>query len=683
MKNVLKINEACKEKNIADIKEYIVGMLALLFSIAVAWIIIPKIVSFLNPAVDTSQMKNLFISTDIGVGVKVIPELTERAVFVNSVFLIPVLLLAFTCFFNYFFKKISDLLTIKYVYNIFSVIFLIFIAYLTWIANIKDRFFYFQNSIGIGFGPVFFVAIISCLANLLILNYSENNILKKLVKIVSILTDLTCWIAIFALTLMSIYGTKLVNETGVYNAHFESVFYPVVQVFLGKEILYDFFAQYGLYAHILEPIWKITGLSVFKFTLIFGCLAGMSVYLLYKFLKEITDNKIICYTGFTCLMWIYYMYSRITTMNWGGGAVQVDPAFQHLTIRFLFPAISVYLTYHYFKTASQRLYYLSFFIYAVSIIWNPDCGLVVYLTWLITLIYEGLCDRNIKRIFFHIVNWFLILFVTIGLFTLYMCLRYGHMPIYKEFFLYQKIYSTYGLGMLPMPVIHPWNLVVVIYVMGMAISFINLLKGSKSLKVFMIFNLVILGVGMFTYYQGRSHDYNLTDISYPAIMILIIFADEIVKMIKNHKSMINFIALNYITFFTIYCLFCFVSNYKIVFRIIKERIEISNKSEETHIMRSARFIKNNTKRGEEILLLSNHSGIYFLESETTSPIKSLPGHLVLISEINDVLDYLKSDLCKRVFIDSNFTEKTLWNFIQTNFKLSLISPDRNIGLFVK
>lgn len=675
----LKINKVYNENSMVDDKKYIVGMLSILFSIVTALIVIPKIANYLGTKADISEVNRIFYPGRV---YSVLSEPIERSAFLMSIFVLPVFLLTFISFFNYVFKSITNLSKIRFCYNVLSIIFLGLIAYLTWEGNRGNNFFYFRNGIGIKLGIILFVASVSFLTIPLIRNLRENHVFSIFYKILSFLTNSVCWIAIVFVILLCVFGVSLVADMGTYNWHLNAVFHSVVQVYLGKELLCDFFNRYGLYPHILEPIFRIVGLSVFKFTFLMSLLMGVSLILLYLLFRKLIDNKVIRYCGFLSLIWLSYFFGRVIFMySWPPGFV--DPYFQFHPIRFFFPAASVYFTYYYLRTSSKKIYYLSFVIYCIATLWNFESGFVVYLTWLMTLIYEGLCARDIKKVFLHIVNWTLVLLLTVGMFSLYMFLRYGHLPMYGIFFDVSKAFYVYGYGMLPMPLIHPWNLVAILYLIGMTVSLINLLKGDKSLKTSMLFNLTVLGTGIFVYYQGRSHDFCLLPICYPAIIILVILADELIKKVRDSKNVLDLVALNCVTFFVIYFSLSLVKNYGIIFKTIKERVAISIKGENTPIIRNAEFIKNNTKDGEGVLILSNLSGIYHLESQTTSPIIVEPTDIVMANEMSEIFNYLNSGLCRKVILDTNFKEKDVWDFVQANFKLSLVSPDRNIGVFVK
>lgn len=675
MKNIAESDKVCGKESILGTKKYIVGMLAILFSVAVAWVVIPETVKHLKPKVLTESEINKIVYP--GRHVPTVHKPIENSYFIRSVFAVPMFLLTFIFLFSYFLRDVKSLFVVKCLYNILFFICLSLIVYLAWKGNKSDNFFYFRNALGIGTVTIFFVALISFVMNLLILNPQKNRIFSIFSKILLSLSDSLCWIAILSVVSLCVFGKSILNclpVADITTYHFNFLFYSVVQLYLGAS--YDIAHTHGFFPYILEPIWKIIGLSVFKFTLIMGLLVGISLILLYIVFKELVDNKIIRFLGFVSLIWVGYFYARFVPQSGF-----FDPYFEFHPLRFLPMVISIYFTYYYIKTSSKKIYYLSFVIYSIAVIWNLEFGLAIYLTWLITLVYEESCSRNIRKIFFHITNWVLIFLLTIGLFTLYMYLRYGHMPDYESLFLFRKAYYIAGASLLHTPLIHSWNLVIITYLIGMAMSLTNLLKGGRSLKMSMLFNLTILGIGIFVYYQSRSDQWKLLHICFPAIIMLTIFADELIKKIKNDKDILNFVALGFITFFMFYSSMSFVKNYKDIFTLIKERFKVSFKGKETAVTRTAGFIKNNVRRGEEVLIFSHVASVYCLESQVTIPKCQL--YITTVDDANGVFNYLKSDSCKKVILDVNYPEKDVWDFVQRNFKLALVSPDRNVGIFVK
>jgi hypothetical protein len=95
-----------------------------------------------------------------------------------------------------------------------------------------------------------------------------------------------------------VFSAYYVSEQGMFTDHFNAFFYYVAQVYQGKALLIDFMNQYGLYPHILYSIFKVTGLSVYTFTVTMAVLLFASYACMLVFLYLVTKNKAIAATGF-------------------------------------------------------------------------------------------------------------------------------------------------------------------------------------------------------------------------------------------------------------------------------------------------------------------------------------------------------------------------------------------------
>ena len=98
-------------------------------------------------------------------------------------------------------------------------------------------------------------------------------------------------------------------------------------------------------------------------------------------------------------------------------------------------------------------------------------------------------------------------------------------------------------------------------------------------------------------------------------------------------------------------------------------------------MRKTEFIKNFARPGQELLILSSLSSIYYLASGTTCPVK-IPGptELFLKDEYQRIYDYLQSDGCKFIVFDGDFVhsnphKRKLLDFIAKNFDESEFMSD--------
>ncbi len=468
--------------------------------------------------------------------------------------------------------------------------------------------------------------------------------------------------------------------------HFNAVFYAMVQVYFGKALLVDLVNQYGLYPHFLEPIFKIIGLSIFNFTVIMEVLLGISILCIFKFLNEIIKNKTICFCGFASFIFYSYLFMNLLVP---------DPYFQYHPVRILFPALMIYLSWRYFINNSRSLYYSSFLLYSIAFLWNFDTGLVVFFSWLLTLLYQELFQSNLKiaskKILSHLIVGILIFSTTFISYILYIYFRYGDFPDFNMFFAYQRYFYISGYLMLPMKLIHLWNIVILIYMVGLSYSVKTLVARNNTAKANMVFLLSILGVGIFSYYQGRSHDLVLMDVWYPAILLLVIFADDlfysIKNDIKNYGKILLFVSLLFVLSSSV---FSILDNYPAIYKQIDNRVQITLKQEPTSVTRDADFVRNHTTKGEEVLILSYKSGVYYLYSQTTSPLK-IPGfiEIYLKKDYDKIYDFLKNGEGNKVFLDTDFVNANykfnseVLRILFQNYKASNLSQDKNIILFTK
>ncbi|MEQ8188284.1 MAG: hypothetical protein ABRQ39_09980, partial [Candidatus Eremiobacterota bacterium] len=189
--------------------------------------------------------------------------------------------------------------------------------------------------------------------------------------------------------------------------HFESIFYPILEVSQGKEGLVDFVPLYGLYPHFLQPFFKIIGYTIFNFSFLMGFLLFLSFFILYIFLNEITRSRLIAVLGFFTLLWYNYFYGKYLLLRLLNLS---DPYFQYHPVRFLFPCLYIYLTWKYFNKKNIYLYYSLFIICPVACLWNFDTGIVVSLSYMFILIYQELCEHNLilagKKIAWHLISGF-------------------------------------------------------------------------------------------------------------------------------------------------------------------------------------------------------------------------------------------------------------------------------------
>lgn len=656
------------------------GILSLIFSVLLTYLACLLISDSYKFTVDMSAIKDIFAVPIY----KFAPEPLERTLFLSSLIIVPVSLLVFYKVFIGLFNRIADDKAINIVYKVlyFGITGLFCLA--AWAGIRNDGYFYLRKTIGIDPTGLFIVGVSTAAIYLVMVYSGKNSKIGLLSKVLQFVFNLFSMALIVLVALYGVYGINSVTDEGMYNNHFNSVFHSVVQVYLGKELLVDLFHMYGMYPHFIEPIFRVFGLSVLGFTILMGLLMGLAVFMVYEFLKEITDNKLIGYLGFIATIYYCYIFGRIITK---------DPYFQYYPLRFIFPALSIYLVYRYFRSRNENLYYFSFFIYSVAILWNFDTGFVVFASWILVLLFQESIRLNLKNMLLHITRGLAMFTAVFILFNLYLYFRYGHIPAYNSFFVYQKTFYAYGFMMMPMNLIHPWNLVALVYAVGLLFSFISMTDKSDSIKAKMLFFLSVSGAGLFVYYQGRSNDFNLATVSFPAIIIMTVLADSFLNRIKAGSMVSCKFVFACALFFALFCTASMVINYPAAAETVIDRLRPTLNNESTPVTRGADFIKNNTTKGEEILLLSNLSGIYYLESGTTCPLK-IPGptELFMVDGFRKIFRYLEEGSNKRVVVDADFIDSKIYqeryleqirNALDEYYKIAAVSPDGNLSLYTR
>jgi len=123
---------------------------------------------------------------------------------------------------------------------------------------------------------------------------------------VNLLFDNVYFLAGIVLTVLLVMETTFnEREPLIYGGHFIAYFDSVVQVYLGKALLVNDSALYGLYALLLKPIFQLIGLSVFNFTLVMGILKGLAFMSLLSLLRFATKNRWISFAGFATIVFLF------------------------------------------------------------------------------------------------------------------------------------------------------------------------------------------------------------------------------------------------------------------------------------------------------------------------------------------------------------------------------------------
>jgi Concanavalin A-like lectin/glucanases superfamily len=426
---------------------------------------------------------------------------------------------------------------------------------------------------------------------------------------------------------------------------FAAVYYSMTQVFAGVPMLVDGFTNtYGLYPHFLNPLFQLTGLSVFKFSLTMSLILLLCFVLNFYVLRKFVSNKIILFLGFATMLFFSYLDRKLLN--------HFDNYFALFPIRYVIPSVLLFLTLWYVSRPSQKLYFATFFVMASFILWNPEIGIVCYLSWIAVNIYRDLYDHtgkiNLKKIAKNIITGTGAAVIVFYSYKLIIWAYYGVWPdlglLWNTIFVFGKV----GFGLLPMDVVHPWNVAALILIVGFMYAIAQLHKKAVTPKATIILLLSLIGVGYFFYYQGRSHSSHLSSSMGFCLLLLTILGDELWAIVKRSNDLL------FSAFFTVFLFlvsFSFIellyNSDKIIAMVYQEDDKNHYAAETDNIDAGRRLIEKTSKEHEKILVLAQRKNQPLFLDGSKRIHAFNPGYLDL---------FFKSDVPRMedMIVDSNY-----------------------------
>ncbi len=391
---------------------------------------------------------------------------------------------------------------------------------------------------------------------------------------------------------------------------FDTVYYSMTQVFAGSPMLVnDFTNTYGLYPHFLNPLFQLTGLSILKFSGVMSLLVIMSFLLNFLVLRHLVADRVILFLGFLTVLFFPYLDSKM--------AAKFDSYFAMYPIRYIVPSVMLFAALRYFERGATWLYYAIFLFLGFAVLWNPEMGLVSIVAWTAGNVYKDLLDTQggiaWLRILRHGLASLLSVVIAFAGFAATVRMVYGAWPDLSLLFRPMKVFGELGFNMLPMVLVHPWNLVVLILLLGYLYS-IAARAQTVTIKSIMVFMLTMTALGFFLYFQGRSHNWSFSTSSGFAIMLLVILGDELWSRARVQRN------VAYDILFAGFLLVISFSLPEVVYgapAIAKLAFPEETKTEraayQQMIESNREFISSNTAAHEKILILTGtaRQGLYF------------------------------------------------------------------------
>ncbi|HSW93948.1 MAG TPA: hypothetical protein VLJ15_06320 [Gammaproteobacteria bacterium] len=333
------------------------------------------------------------------------------------------------------------------------------------------------------------------------------------------------WIILLVL-LTGLVGSQHVSglaavqiEAPRWDANFEPVLYPLSQVLAGKTLLVDLPAQYGLYAELIAPFFKMIGFSISKITFFFALLEGMSyLALAFVFLKLTKSTVFRLFWLLSSAVLFGFSFQNYPSHPY------FDPYYQYYPIRLFFPAVAVFLFWRWMliNPTIRNIFVFSVFL-ATGVIWNLDSGVPALGAFLAYLIISAFfANKTERRASLKILGLAVFgMTVTFLLFAIYMTLKSGVSVPWSEWLHYQRVFYIFGYGAIPTPLApHPWMAVIVLYLIGI-LGYMRFALQRETPDDFwkLMLYLGVMGLGLFAYYQNRSHDAVFLAAFWPALFM--------------------------------------------------------------------------------------------------------------------------------------------------------------------
>lgn len=432
---------------------------------------------------------------------------------------------------------------------------------------------------------------------------------------------------------------------------FNAVFYPMVQVYHGAQLLTEHFTNtYGLYPQLLLPLFRLIGLSVATFS---GTMAVLTVGcfgLLLLVLWRLIANRLLLIWTFAAVIFYVYCYSRTITA--------FDPYFANIPIRLVAPMTALGLALRYRRGTGRVPTVAALTLLGVGVLWCPDFGVMTYFAFTLFLGYLRIDPVQPRRTAFALGEVLLLSLVTLtGVFTGYaliMRLGYGVTPDLRLLFGTMKVFAALGMNMLPMPLIHPWHLVALTFAGGLLATLPPLLDGTQDERSALLFLLTILGIGAFSYYQGRSHNWNLLPVLLYVIPLWGICADRLLAHAAGNRRL--FVPLAVLVFVLATSLPQLAHASRSLASLVEEREDyVAHLAVQQRMEASAAFIGRRTVPGEQVQIYTDPAwqGLYHGLTQRGSAFNPSYMDLFWRDDYVRFLNFLHKNATTKIYFDSN------------------------------
>ncbi|MGB3024330.1 hypothetical protein [Paradevosia shaoguanensis] len=436
------------------------------------------------------------------------------------------------------------------------------------------------------------------------------------------------------------------------DVHFEATFYSISQVVGGKTVLADFPAQYGLYAELLGPFLKLTGVTILGFTTFLSLLFDISIIALCVFCSFALRSVALRITAVLAT----FLFVGSTWRVLGASIAGIEEYYQLWPVRSLFPTLML----AFFAVIHRRGLPLTqvaclAVVLGVGMIWNLDWGVPAFGALVSFFLVRLICGAAPARManILRLALTAIIPVVVVALFAGYLTLKSGGQIHWGDWLKYQVIFYSSGFGMLPLPLFpHPWMVVIAIYLYGLLHGIAMQIRRCADFQSDAMLVLSILGIGIFTYYQGRSHDTVLTMVMWPSILIAFMAADQTLRAARLGRlpRLVGWATMPTLVF-GVMASFTLLFGLPNLFAVAKTTIGSVSPDPTTARAINVAFVRSKTGGERSAVILDPGQSILFVEAGLSSAVKG-PGiiEMLLIEDRDRIVNDTVKNKVAHVFV---------------------------------
>ena len=477
------------------------------------------------------------------------------------------------------------------------------------------------------------------------------------------------------------YAPSQITDDTAFTYHLNAMMDALSQSVNGHHLLVDFPHIYGGYGEMLALVLRFLPrtMAVPLAALALPTLLGLACTLASAF-RLVRNPAVLALVAFG-LLGVTYLSA-------------VPPNYCYSTPRLLFPALGLFLSSTYFRRPGPALFWLVSAVAAFASIWNLDTGLVVWCAWTLTLLAGDAANRAWKIAALRLVGQVSCLLAAWALFFLYLRLASHHWPGVGLLFYFQSMVVKTGYFCVALIVPGSWSPVVLLYLTGLSVAALAHLRRRVPWKGRVVLMFSLTGIGVFSYYLGRSAESNLISVSPPGILLAGLLGSEMLA--RARRSLLPPITRWFFLPWAV-MIFWWGFLFFVQLPVIAEReARLANAAIHpgpNQVQINADFAARHVQPGESgVYFLSGHSGFYYYLTGTTHPLHT-PGNVELIQmrDMQSLIDAIHAGQIPKLFVEENFwtmdmyrrdVYDTLRTEIAAHYQPGAVNPDGQLQFLV-